>query len=118
MNMGTELTDYHEQFAAVYDTFYADRDVDADTRFAVGLLGLADRSRGSVHVLDFGCGTGAHVLALARMGIEATGFDTSNAMIELAKTKPIQADSASVHLHSGSFTRCATGWHPKASTAW
>ncbi len=103
------LTDYHEQFAAVYDTFYSERDVEADTQYTVDLLGLRDRPRGEAHVLDFGCGTGSHVLELARLGIEATGFDTSPAMIRLAGDKRAAPGSAAIRFETGAFAEfCGT----------
>jgi SAM-dependent methyltransferase len=99
------LTDYHEQFAAVYDLFYAQRDVGSEARFAADLLGL----RGGRHVLDFGCGTGAHVLAFGTLGIQATGFDRSEAMITQARAKRPAQDSAKVAFACGSLASfCST----------
>jgi SAM-dependent methyltransferase len=98
------LVDYHEQFAAVYDALYANRDVVADTRYAAGLLELDAHSKPDAHVLDFGCGSGSHVLALGRLGIAATGFDTSPAMIARALAKPASRPSADVRFVAGAFT--------------
>ncbi len=99
------LSDYHERFAAVYDLFYARRDVATEARFAADLLGL----RGGRHVLDFGCGTGAHVLAFGALGIKATGFDRSEAMIAQARAKVALPDSAAVTFADGTLASFCHG---------
>lgn len=83
----TPRPDYHEQFAATYDTFYRQRDVEGEVAFATEQLGLSNGRTGDARLLDFGCGTGSHVLAFARRGITATGFDISDAMIAQATAK-------------------------------
>jgi SAM-dependent methyltransferase len=50
---------------------------------------------GAVRVLDAGCGSGGHALALARWGYEATGADASPVMIALAQRK---AQAAGLHV--------------------
>jgi SAM-dependent methyltransferase len=44
---------------------------------------------GELHgrVLDVGCGTGEHALMAARLGLDATGVDTSSRAISMAKAK-------------------------------
>jgi len=102
------LADYHEQFAAVYDTLYMDRDVTGDTRLAADLLGLLHRRQRGAHVLDFGCGSGLHVLAFAELGFRVTGFDTSPAMIARARAKQPAPGSAPVRFKTGAFSElCA-----------
>lgn len=96
--------DYHEQFAAVYDTFYGNRDIAGECRFAAELLDLSNGRATSGRVLDFGCGTGSHVLTFAREGIAATGFDVSSAMIAEARAKRPEAASAAVRFEAGSFS--------------
>ena len=96
------LTDYHESFAAVYDTLYARRDVAGEVRLAADLLELSTES-GSPHVLDFGCGTGEHALALAEQGISVVGFDRSEAMIAVADSKQQVAGSTGVSFACGSL---------------
>jgi len=78
--------DYHEQFAAAYDTFYQKRDVDAEVAQALDILGLSDCGVGA-RILDFGCGTGSHALAMARRGYNIVGLDASQSMIEQARRK-------------------------------
>jgi len=45
----------------------------------------ADRPAGAVALLDVGCGTGAHAIALAAAGCDVTGLDQSPAMLEEAR---------------------------------
>jgi len=97
-------TDYHEQFAAVYDTFYGNRDIAGECRFAAEVLELSNGRATSGGVLDFGCGTGSHVLTFAQEGVAATGFDVSPAMIAEARAKRSGATSAAVRFEAGSFS--------------
>lgn len=95
------LTDYHEKFASCYDTFYLDRNVLGDAKYAAGLLKFDLSHRNGTHVLDVGCGCGDHVLAFARLGIHATGIDRSPAMIAQATAKPAPSGSADVRFVAG-----------------
>lgn len=79
--------DYHDRFAAVYDTFYRRRDIAGEVALATELLGVSGAGGVERHVLDFGCGTGSHVLEFARHGLLATGFDVSESMVAEALEK-------------------------------
>ena len=103
------LTDYHEQFAGIYDSLYAERDVQKDARYSVGLLELQRLGATRPHVLDFGCGCGAHVLAFGELGLAATGFDKSPAMIARASAKPTAPNSAPVQFAAGTFSEFCAG---------
>lgn len=97
------IADYDEQFAGVYDTLYETRDVRQEARFAAELLDLDNGRVDEPHILDFGCGTGAHAIAFAQTGIAVTGFDTSDAMIDRARAKRPAAESAPIHFATGAF---------------
>jgi len=77
---------HFDRIAEYYDTLHDDVDYVAECR-------LLDRvfsrflPRRPVSVLDFGCGTGNHALALARMGYGVTGIDASAGMVRVARKK-------------------------------
>ena len=50
-------------------------------------LALADAGLLRGRVLDVGCGTGEHVLMVARIGLDATGVDTASTAITRAERK-------------------------------
>lgn len=95
--------DYHEQFAAVYDTFYRRRDVGGEVSLGIELLGLSRRDGDRPRVLDFGCGTGSHVLEFARRDVAATGFDISEAMVAEAQHKTRSAPEVDAAFAHGDF---------------
>jgi cyclopropane fatty-acyl-phospholipid synthase-like methyltransferase len=55
---------------------------------------LADQGRLAGRVLDVGCGTGEHVLMAAALGLEATGVDSADTAVTMARRK---ADERGVH---------------------
>jgi len=98
-----EAQDYHDRFAAVYDTLYRERDVQAEARFAAELLDLTGDGVKPARVLDFGCGTGSHSLAFGELGLMATGFDVSPAMVAQARAKAESARDTVVCFECGEF---------------
>lgn len=50
-------------------------------------------------VLDVGCGTGRHALALAREGYGVVGFDLSEELLELGRRKAEQEDLSVTFVH-------------------
>jgi SAM-dependent methyltransferase len=85
-------------YASYYDIFYAQKDYALECQFVLDLL--KSLSAQEIHsILDLGCGTGGHVLPLARRGYEMTGVDLSGAMIEQARSKSAEANlAADFHL--------------------
>jgi SAM-dependent methyltransferase len=75
-------------FAAVYDAIY-----DGPAAFyAAQLAFLIDRlGPPPTCILDAGCGTGRHVLALAERGYRVLGLDASADMLRVAQAKLAQA---------------------------
>ena len=73
-------------YAAAYDALYEEKDYEAECDLVERIF--AERGDGGVRtVLDLGCGTGGHVLPLARRGYEVVGVDRSEAMLERARAK-------------------------------
>src|SRR4030042_1243417 len=69
-----------------YDLLYQDKDYEEESDFIEHLF--KKYSQKSVKtILDAGCGTGGHVIPLAKRGYKVTGFDASEVMIQKAKEK-------------------------------
>jgi SAM-dependent methyltransferase len=90
--MRYEEDTYGKTFAEVYDTWYADSETEA---FDL-LEGLAEGGR----VLELGIGTGRVALPLAERGLDLTGIDASQEMLDRLRGKP---GAENVRLAHGSF---------------
>lgn len=73
---GYRQSTYGDAFADVYDEWYSDVS-DSDTTVALIAELAADQ-----RVLELGVGTGRLALPLAKLGIDVTGVDTSQAMLD------------------------------------
>lgn len=71
----------------------------ADRRVEPGVAALAEilKEKRAATVLDFGCGTGRHTVYLSKLGFSVSGFDWSEASIEVAK-KELQREGLDAHL--------------------
>lgn len=78
-------------YADAYDALYADKDYDAECDL-VQLL-ASRYGIGAASILDLGCGTGRHAVALAARGCTVTGVDVSADMLLRAEAR---AESAGV----------------------
>lgn len=74
-----------ERYAHYYDLLYGDKDYDAEAAFVVDLI--RRQSPEAKSILEFGCGTGLHALALARRGYSVVGIDLSQDMIVHARRR-------------------------------
>jgi SAM-dependent methyltransferase len=87
--------DYGRSFADVYDDWYADvSDVDATVEHVAELA----RAVGGGRVLELGVGSGRLALPLAARGLDVTGIDLSDSMLDLLAAKP---DAAALTVHRG-----------------
>lgn len=99
------INDYSEQFSSIYDNIYQHRDINKEANDAFELLDL--NLNNNLEVLDFGCGTGSHSLAIASKGINVLGFDVSPFMIERALAKKITGKIDNIKFTtSPSFDKC------------
>lgn len=74
------------RYADAYDLIYRDKDYDAECALIEKLF--LEYASGVVHsVLDLGCGTGGHGIALAGRGFQVTGVDRSMDMLAIAQHK-------------------------------
>ncbi len=73
-------------YAGAYDDLYRDKDYAAECE-RIREVFRACRSREVRSVLDLGCGTGGHLVHLARMGYDVAGVDRSADMLARAQEK-------------------------------
>lgn len=73
-------------YADVYDALYHDKDYVAEARFALEEIRKIV-SAPDPQILDLGCGTGLHAVALAEQGIRVTGIDRSPDMLAAAESR-------------------------------
>jgi SAM-dependent methyltransferase len=78
---------YFQATAGGYDDEDFTRGTDAEVAELWTLLGLQPGER----LLDVGCGTGRHAVALAARGVAVTGVDLSPAMLERARARAVAA---------------------------
>ena len=86
---------FGKRYADLYDTFYADKDYEAET----DLIQEAVRRHGPPRartILDLGCGTGAHAVRLAQAGFDVTGVDISEDMLAKARLRANEAAQSEV----------------------
>ncbi|HEX4024656.1 MAG TPA: class I SAM-dependent methyltransferase [Steroidobacteraceae bacterium] len=72
-------------YAAYYDLFYADKDYKTESAFV--LSNLLRYSSALSDILELGCGTGIHAVALATAGYSVTGVDISKEMLAYANRR-------------------------------
>ena len=70
-----------DAYAAYYDELYVEKDYEGDVEFILPYLW------GRTSILDLGCGTGRHGMALNEKGFSVFGVDQSAEMIERAKQR-------------------------------
>jgi SAM-dependent methyltransferase len=87
------VTIFAAPYAGSYDDFYAEKDYEGECDYIEQALRRNAPGRAR-RVLDLGCGTGRHAMALARRGYELTGVDRSGPMLEIARSKAAAAGVA------------------------
>lgn len=85
---------FGKEYAKRYDAVHRAKPYDEECALIERLVS-AHGSSGGRRVLDLGCGTGGHALALARRGYQVTGVDTSSAMLRQAEQKASALSGAS-----------------------
>lgn len=77
---------FSEVYSKYYDILYADKDYERECDFIEQIFQRYASSK-LVSILDVGCGTGGHLIPLARRGYEVVGVDKSKSMVQIARTK-------------------------------
>jgi SAM-dependent methyltransferase len=94
--------DYGRSFADVYDDWYADvSDVDATVARVAELAAAAGGGR----VLELGVGSGRLALPLAARGLDVTGIDLSDSMLDVLAAK---SEAAALTVHRGDMAEADT----------
>jgi len=94
-------------YAAIYDAIYEDKDYERECDLLEEAFGRY--GGGEVHaVLDLGCGSGGHMLPLARRGYELMGVDRSPSMLGVAREK-LAETRAVAELRHGDVRRVRLG---------
>lgn len=77
------MTAVFDAYAAYYDLLYREKDYQGEVDYLAGLL--ARHAPGASSLLELGCGTGAHALHFAMLGLATRGIDLSTTMVERAR---------------------------------
>ena len=103
-------TDYGSKTEAeIYDATHSDfRDIETESLHVIDSLGIKS---GNV-LIDFGSGTGTFAIQAAKRCNKVYAVDVSQAMIERAKTKAIQAKATNIEFHHAGFLSYEHSDHP------
>lgn len=74
-----------DAYAVYYDLLYRDKDYAGEADYIHSLI--LEHSQAALHILELGCGTGAHAEALVKRGYRVSGVDLSECMIEKARRR-------------------------------
>jgi 2-polyprenyl-3-methyl-5-hydroxy-6-metoxy-1,4-benzoquinol methylase len=88
-----------KEYSNYYDLLYAEKDYQAEVDFIEGIL--RDYSIKKVKtILDCGCGTGGHAIALAEKGFNITGIDLAPGMLRHARQRA-REEGLKIHFRQG-----------------
>jgi SAM-dependent methyltransferase len=79
-------------YASYYDLLYADKDYAAEAHYVIKRLNAYGDS--PYVILELGCGSGAHAVHLCATGLEVTGIERSESMVQKARSKGIERFTA------------------------
>jgi ubiquinone/menaquinone biosynthesis C-methylase UbiE len=96
---GEQLERIQDQFTRTADIYARMRQA-TDERSLDALVALCDPPQGT-RALDVACGPGFLTLALARRCAQATGFDATDAFIELARAEAMERGQSNLRYRQG-----------------
>ncbi len=79
------MSDVFNSYARYYDLLYRDKDYGREAEYVASHI--RRHAPGPGHILELGCGTGAHAEHLARLGFTVHGVERSAAMLERAQAR-------------------------------
>lgn len=85
------MTVFGADYAGAYDALYGEKNYAAECDMIESLFAEFGANGKPASVADFGCGTGNHVIPLARRGYQISGVDLSPGMLENARIKATNA---------------------------
>jgi SAM-dependent methyltransferase len=81
------MTNFEELYANCYDLIHVNKDYAREALKLQDFIESKFLNVGDCNVLDFGCGTGEHLNALAKTNLVLHGYDMNENMISLARRK-------------------------------
>lgn len=91
------------QYASYYDLVYSDKDYDGECDFLEQIFEKYCANPPKT-ILDVGCGTGNHLIPLAKRGYNVSGIDISEEMLAIARARS-KKDGLSVELNEADLRR-------------
>ncbi len=88
-----------DKYANFYDAYYVFKDYKKEVEFVLSLAKKYGVKKNIKTILDIGCGTGGHLIPLAKAGLKVSGFDFSETMVKKAIEK-IKKESHGTMLHT------------------
>jgi len=98
------LTQFGREYADAYDSIYRSKDYDGEVDLIERIL-TRHNFAGSRHLLDLGCGTGAHAMRLAQRGHRVVGVDRSSDMLARARAKAAVESGLQLEFHEADICK-------------
>jgi SAM-dependent methyltransferase len=76
---------FTEIYANLYDSIHKSKDYAREVKQILAIIDLDEKD--NLHGFDFGCGTGTHAAEFAKLGVQVDGFDVSEGMLSVAKSR-------------------------------
>ena len=98
---------FQKKYAVYYDILYQDKNYEEEIDFLEEIFDKYLKKRPK-KILDLACGTGSHLLPLAKRGYQVSGLDLSGGMLELAKIKA-KKENLKINLYHSSMQKFSLG---------
>ena len=96
-----------DAYGKYYDLLYSDKDYEAEAKYVLDLLRKENPKQDSL--LELGCGTGRHATLFAQSGLEVTGVERSERMLEEGKKRTEQPPGRDLSIDLFQVTQLAYG---------
>jgi len=92
---------FGEIYAKYYDIIYSDKNYEKECDFLEEIFQYFLNFK-PTKILDIGCGTGGHLIPLAKRGYEVVGIEPSTFMLQIAKEKMEKEKLSNVKIYQAS----------------